>query len=99
MEKTSNAPVTGEVKNTVDLSNLKRVGQIRPQKGHTLFKYHVPTGKLTKVKLLEQDTENKTKSKAVIAEQGCIYVSSLNVKNAIKKIAQYHGIVVDLTKL
>lgn len=66
---------------------LKRVGQLRPHKGHTLFKYTVATGRLVKV-----DQENikkvSTGKSIVMAEEGCIYITALNLKNAIKKIVE-----------
>lgn len=80
------------------LKSFKRVGQIKPHRGHRLFKYTVATGKLSPVPLLHPD-QGKSNKKAVIAEQGHIYISALNIKNAIKKIAQYHGIVVDLKNI
>jgi hypothetical protein len=72
---------------------LKMVGQIRPQRGHTLFKYTVATGRL--VPMVNQNkTFEKQHRRVVLAEEGCLYVSALNYKNAIKKIVAQFGLTV-----
>jgi|TARA_R110000782_G_scaffold35642_2_gene85119 hypothetical protein len=66
---------------------VKMVGQIRPQRGHTLFKYTVATGKLAPMSKLDPSVTAGPR-RVVMAEKGCLYVSALNIKNAIKKITQ-----------
>lgn len=79
---------------------MKLVGRIRPQRGHSLFKYTTATGKFIKVEALDSTTDtDKPKRINVLAEKGNVYVSALNFKNAVKKIAQLHGIQVDLKNL
>lgn len=70
--------------------SMKLVGRIRPHKGHSLFKYTNATGRL--VKMEEFNDKSSGKKKVVIAEEGNLYVSALNIENAIKKLARYHGI-------
>lgn len=83
---------------------LRRVGQLKPHRGHTIFKYNKKTNKLEKAKFEEDDerfpTElnQKGKRKIIMAEEDCIYVSALNVKNAVKRLAKYHGIQIIFEK-
>jgi hypothetical protein len=76
---------------------MKLVGRIKPQRGHTLFKYETLTGRLIPMK--NGTTGANTTRRVVIAEKDCIYVTALNLKNAIKKLAQYHGIMVNLKEI
>ena len=82
----------------------KLVGRMRPHRGHTLFKYNKITGELVPATFEQQDADFTKaqqgkaldKRKVVIAEEGCIYVSALNIKNAIKRLAKYHGVNVKI---
>lgn len=72
----------------------KKVGQLKPHKGHTVFQYNTETGAITKAVFEELVLFNSlTKvNKRINVEKDCLYVSALNLKNAAKKIAKYHGI-------
>jgi hypothetical protein len=74
-------------------SKIERVGQLKPQKGHTVFQYNTKTGAITKA-VFEEDLPYAfgKQNKRIIVEDGCIYVSALNLKNAAKKVAKYHGV-------
>ena len=82
----------------------KHVGTMRPHRGHTLFKYNTETGELTKAEFKKQDANfleevgiaKKDKTRIVEAEEGCIYVSALNIKNAVKRLGKYHGVNVEI---
>lgn len=82
----------------------KHVGTMKPHRGHTLFKYNTNTGELTRAEFVEQEADysrviegkNPTKNKVVRAEEGCIYVSALNLKNAVKRLGKYHGVNVEI---
>ena len=69
----------------------KLVGQLRPHRGHTTYKYNTITGKLSEA-VFELESENKR----ITVEEGCIYVSALNIKNAVKKLGKYHGVNVKI---
>lgn len=74
---------TAEVKKQV-----KKLGVIKPHKGHTLFEIEVKTMNinLAEFETLEvdwtKDSSNKSKLKV---KEGCVYISSLNKRNALKK--------------
>jgi hypothetical protein len=69
---------------------LKKVGQLRPHRGHTLFKYTVATGRLIPIKT-DGNEDMKKNRRIVLAEEGCLYVSALNLKNAVKQITRQFG--------
>ena len=76
-------------------------GIVNPHPGHTLFEYNTITGKIDKAKFTARDiilpgalpdnmdTIDKMKAsalrKTIIMNDGCMYASALNEKNAIKK--------------
>lgn len=75
---------------TAPKKELKKVGQLRPHRGHTLFKYTVATGRL--IPMVNQNkTLEKQHRRVVLAEEGCLYVSALNLKNAVKQITRQFG--------
>lgn len=69
----------------------KFVGQLKPHKGHKVFKFNTKTGELVPAKVEKQEGE-LTNRKKIIVEDECIYVAALNLKNAVKRLAKYHGI-------
>jgi hypothetical protein len=84
----------------------KFLKRLKPHKGHTAYKYHVATGELSKATFVEKDVSfvraqkglPLSKNKKIIVEEGYVYLTALNVKNAIKKLAQYYGVEVKLNK-
>ena len=92
-EKEFNADSVQEPTDTPK-KELKKVGQIRPHRGHTLFKYTVATGKLIPMNI-NTDLHEKNPRRIVLAEEGCLYVSALNFKNAVKKIAIQFGVTIN----
>jgi len=72
---------------------LKKLGTITPQRGHVLFQINTQTGDIElaeyeKVDALLPTRINKADAgivKKVLIKTGCVYVSALNKKNAIKK--------------
>lgn len=106
MKETSNitedpvAEVRQEVKKDLE---RKIVGSIRPEKNHILFKYNKVDGSLKRIEPEDDKTVHynaggkPTKAnKTVKAEEGCIYVTAMNIQNAVKKLAKYHGLEVKL---
>lgn len=100
-------PVQEIVKEIKKTPESKMVGQIRPDKGHSLFKYNKISGKLTKEEIPKSQARvvinagGKSmikKETKVQAEEGCIYLTALNLANAVKKLAKYHGLDVQLNK-
>jgi len=74
-------------------AQLKKVGQVRPFRGHKLFKVNKVTLEILEVEYVAPDTisfaeaaKGKKVKKKVIAEEGFAYFSALNKKNVIKKI-------------
>lgn len=75
----------------------KRVLQnkIRPKRGHTLFKFNLETNEISKaefkvekeISFLDARMGLVSQNKEVDGEPNFLYVSALNKKNAIKKIA------------
>ena len=78
----------------------KLVGSMRPNRGHTLYQYNTKTGELIPATFEQQDADfikaqkgnSLGKRKVVIAQEGCIYVSALNIKNAVKRLSKSHGV-------
>lgn len=73
----------------VPAKTQKIIHQIKPHKGHKLFEINPVTGKY---KEAEYESVNATIGggvhKKLIANDNCIYISSLNKKNALKKFLQ-----------
>ena len=75
------------------IKGTKFLTAIKPHRGHTLFEVSVKTGFIRKAQFeqtdqffnAEQKGKNISRTK-VICNEGCIYVSALNEKNAIKKL-------------
>jgi len=72
---------------------LKKLGTITPQRGHTLFQINTQTGEITIAEFDKVDAVLPTRKnnadagtvKKVTIKTGCVYVSALNKRNAIKK--------------
>lgn len=86
-------PEINVVKRMEEESKIKKVGQLKPQRGHTVFQYNTKTGAITKAVFEEYLPYSMGKqNKRIIVEEECIYVSALNLKNAANKVAKYHGV-------
>jgi hypothetical protein len=72
----------------------KLVGRLRPQKGHIVYEYNTETGKLVPATYDKQ--EKGQKNKKITITKGCIYVSALNIKNAVRRLGKYHGVNVEI---
>ncbi len=82
MNKQNKGVKTVEVKKQV-----KKLGVIKPHKGHTLFEIEVKSMSinLPEFEAIEVNwTEGSSKSKLKVKE-GCVYISALNKRNALKK--------------
>ena len=71
----------------------KLIGKISPERGHTLFEINESTKEIKKAVFESQtitfeQAKSKflTPSKKVLINKGCVYISALNEKNAIKKL-------------
>lgn len=97
-----NEDPVAEVKQKEQEKKIKKVGTMKPHRGHTVYQYNTETGELTKAIFEEQNAKFNTplnrqgKTKVIMAQEGCIYVSALNIKNAIKRLGKYHGINVEI---
>ena len=70
-----------------------KIGSMIPKKGHTLFEINLATNQYRKAEFKEDDIhfekamkKDFSKTKKVMIEKNCIYISCLNEKN-LKKIA------------
>jgi hypothetical protein len=71
----------------------QKVTTIKPHKGHTLYEFNIDTKELVEATFEKTDVEyvavinkHNIARRKVIMQPGCIYVSSLNKKNAMKKL-------------
>jgi hypothetical protein len=71
----------------------KKVTTIKPHRGHTLFEWHIAENKLVKATFEKTDVDylavinkHNVARRKVIMKSGCIYVSALNEKNAMRKL-------------
>lgn len=77
----------------IEENAYKKIGELRPHKGHMVFEFDEKTHKIIKAKFEETDDSVVGKqNKRINIRKGCLYVSALNIKNAVRKIALYHGI-------
>jgi hypothetical protein len=74
--------------------NLTHVATIRPHRGHTLFEVNTRTGMIAPVQFEQVDADFRSFAegrervhKKVIEKPDCIYISALNKKNVVKKLA------------
>mgnify|MGYP000976006671 FL=1 len=77
----------------VQVKHNKFLGTLIPENGHTLFEFDKTNFKLRKATFKQKNAVFKFVQdagpdlrKEVIVKENCFYVSSLNIKNAVKKI-------------
>lgn len=91
------SPISKEVKKEIE-KQLKKIGTIRPHKGHDIFKISKDTLEITEPKwrdpivAIDRYTKKTIVKKSIEAEEGFFYLSALNAKNCKKKIIQMLGI-------
>lgn len=84
-------PLTQEIQIPVK-SELKKIGELKPRRGHTIFEFNYKTKVLSKARFEEVDAVLNTETmkvatnRRIIAHPDAIYFSALNFKNAEKKI-------------
>ena len=71
----------------------KKIGFLKPHRGHTIFQYNTIDGRLTKAVFdkVNYVLGQKKQPKRITVEEGCVYISSLNLKNAIKRLSKHYG--------
>ena len=67
------------------------VGLIKPKKNHRVFEYNIEKEYITEAIYSEENViysldGNHIKKRKIVKNKGCIYISALNKKNALKKI-------------
>ena len=73
-------------------SELKKIGELRPKRGHKIFEFNYKTKVLSEAVFEEFDAELNPKTmnffanRRIISHPDAIYFSALNFKNAEKKI-------------
>jgi hypothetical protein len=75
-------------------SEYTLVGSIKPKKNHRVFEYNFETKEIKEAIYLEANITysldgNHIKKRKIVKNKGCIYVSALNKKNALKRINKY----------
>jgi hypothetical protein len=77
----------------VQVKHNKFLGTLIPENGHTLFEFDKTNFELRKATFKQKNAVFKFVQdagpdlrKEVIVKENCFYVSSLNIKNAVKKI-------------
>tara|TARA_R110000851_G_scaffold37244_3_gene96352 strand:- start:2106 stop:2417 length:312 start_codon:yes stop_codon:yes gene_type:complete len=92
-------PDTEQVSKQEQKKEEKKVTTIKPHRGHTLYEYNVETKDLVEATFQKTDVayEDIQKGKnlarrKVIMKGGCIYISSLNKKNALKKLSKHYEV-------
>ncbi len=83
------------VKQTVQEKKSKLLGRVVPHNGHSLFELNVPKNEVKfAVFEVQEDTlsfaeakagKKAIKRKKVLMQEGCVYTTALNFKNAIKQ--------------
>lgn len=71
---------------------LKLIGSLHPQKGHTCYQLNLATGVITEAEFQSVDAHFPLSSSAkltsvkrkLIIKDNCIYATALNKKNAVK---------------
>lgn len=87
------AKVNEETAETV-AKKLSKVSNVKPYRGHTLFKVDKTTLEIIPATIEDSDVTSKDKAgmtvrhKRVVVEEGYAYFSALNKKNVIKKLKQ-----------
>ena len=73
----------------------KKVTTIKPHRGHTLFEWNIAESELVEATFEKTDVDylavinkHNVARRKVIMKAGCIYVSALNKKNAMRKLKQ-----------
>jgi hypothetical protein len=70
---------------------LKLLGTLKPHPGHTCFQLDIKTGEITIAKFAQtsidytQSDKNSPVRRKLITQDGCLYVTALNIKNAKKR--------------
>jgi len=76
------------VKTAEAKKQVKKLGVIKPYKGHSLFEIEIQT---MNINLAEFETievnwaKNSSNKSQLKVKEGCVYISALNKKNALKK--------------
>ena len=86
---------TEMVKQSVQEKKTKLLGRVVPHIGHSLFEYNAITNELRFATFeVQEDTlsfaeakagKKAIKRKKVLMQEGCVYTTALNIKNAIKQ--------------
>jgi hypothetical protein len=79
---------------------FKKIGELRPMKGHKLYEINTVSGEITlaeykspekTVHLFDVINESGSLRKEVIQKKDCIYISALNIKSAKKRYESRKG--------
>lgn len=81
------------VKQVEQKKQRAHVGTIFPHEGHSIYEYNHNTKELKKatfkdaaISFTQNKNQPKIERKVIEVKENCFYLSSLNLKNAVKKI-------------
>lgn len=84
-----NKPKTEETAKQKEKQEHKHLGRIRQHPGHTLFEINTKEGSIRRAKFIDKKIfklgTGSTANKSVQINKDCVYISALNVKNALRK--------------
>ena len=69
---------------TIKEIQKRLTGKIEPHANHILFEVNLATGKIILAEFERILQWGQKPKKTVLTKKGCVYVSAMNVKNAIK---------------
>lgn len=84
-----------EVRQAAETIELKKLGSLKTKKGHKLWEFNGKTGEI-KIAVTEEVPHNpfaksvngftEGPKKKIVVNPDCVYVSALNIENAVKKL-------------
>lgn len=77
-------------------TEYKLVGELKPKRGHIVWEINITTEKVVAAKYEEHRTIHideavGVSTKDIVRRKGCIYISALNPKNALKRYKANKG--------
>lgn len=69
----------------------KLISRIRPRRGHKIFEYNIESNEIQEAKIDSTFVVGKPSVKKIQVNKNCLYVSALNIKNAVKKLKKRYA--------
>jgi len=71
---------------TIKEIQKRLIGRIEPHANHKLFEVDLITGKIVLAEFERTMSWKQNAKKTVLIKKDCVYISSMNIKNAIKHL-------------